>query len=183
MPKYMLKTVGADMTAYGGFVWPTGGPAVALDWDPNPVCGNGLHGVLWGQGDGALLNWDADAKWLVVEIGDDTPIVDLDGKVKIPHGFVVHCGDQLSATTDIMARGANGAVIGSTITGGYRSIITGGYGSTITGGDRSMLIVKWFDDLSERCRIAVGYVGEDGIEANTPYKLDDRGNFVAAESK
>ena len=59
MPNYILKTVKADGSAYGGFVWPleTGAIVVAPDWDSTPVCGGGLHGLLNGCGDGALLNW------------------------------------------------------------------------------------------------------------------------------
>lgn len=58
---YMLRTCAADMTAHGGFVWPKEGEVCAPDWRPDARCGNGLHGLLWGEGDGSLLNWSADA--------------------------------------------------------------------------------------------------------------------------
>ena len=93
--KHVLRTCDADMSAYGGFVWPKSGYVECSDWNPEPVCGGGLHGLLGGQGDGALLNWGPYAVWLVVEVDE---YVDLGGKVKFPSGNVVHCGDQLSAT-------------------------------------------------------------------------------------
>ena len=87
----VLRTCAADMTSYGGFRWPESGPVSCPDWKPKPVCGNGLHGFLWGEGDGSLISWDADSRWLVVEV-DPTTVVELKGKVKFPTGVVVFCG-------------------------------------------------------------------------------------------
>ena len=140
---YLLRTVAADMTSYGGFVWPTEGPVEAPDWDPTPECGGGLHGLLWGEGDGWLLNWSEDANWLVVEV-DVADVVALDGKVKVPRGVVVHCGSRQSATSHIVARGARGAPVPR---------------------------IRWWG--GKRYRLCVGYVGEDGIEANVAYKVVD----------
>ena len=69
---------------------------------------------------------------------------------------------------------------GSTLTGGGCSTLTGGYGSTLTGGYGSALQIKWWDHLASRERIATAYVGEDGIEANTAYKLDANQQFIKA---
>ena len=69
---------------------------------------------------------------------------------------------------------------GSTLTGGDGSTLTGGYGSTLTGGNYSTLQIKWWDHAAFRCRIATAYVGENGIEANTAYKLDDNYQFIKA---
>lgn len=195
MTKYMLKTVNADMAAYGGFVWPESGPVLAPDWDPRPVCGGGLHGLLWGEGDGTLLSFAADAKWLVVEIADDAEVVDLDRKVKINRGTVVFCGDRKGATDRIVALGARGAVVGAfvasgdygtstsgnggTSTSGYRGNSTSGYYGTSTSGDYGTICIWWWN--GSRRRLVVGYIGEDGLEANTPYRLDSAGKFVKAE--
>jgi hypothetical protein len=67
---------------------------------------------------------------------------------------------------------------GSTLTGGDYSTLTGGDRSTLTGGDYSTLSIKWHD--GRRYRIAIGYVGEDGIKANVPYRVQN-GKFVAVE--
>jgi hypothetical protein len=50
------------------FVWPKSGPVACDDFDPSPRCGHGLHGLLWGEGQGRLLDWTEDAAWLVVEV-------------------------------------------------------------------------------------------------------------------
>jgi len=156
----ILRTCNADMTAYGGFVWPASGPVEAPDWDPAANCGNGLHGWLWGDGDGSLGNWSADAKWLVVEV-DGEAVVDLDGKVKFPRGEVIYAGDRHVATAMICAHpGAAGKlVIGSTLTGGDGSTLTGGYGSTLTGGYRSTLTGGYRSTLTggDRSTLTGGY--------------------------
>jgi hypothetical protein len=64
---------------------------------------------------------------------------------------------------------------GSTLTGGDDSTLTGGYDSTLTGGYGSTLVVRWWDSGSDRYRIAVGQVGEDGIEPGKPYRWDPNG--------
>jgi hypothetical protein len=78
--------------------------------------------------------------------------------------------------------GGNGSIVTggyhSTVTGGDGSTVTGGEYSTVTGGDGSILSLKWFD--GKRTRIVTAYVGEDGIEPNVAYKLDDNGKFVRA---
>ena len=69
----------------------------------------------------------------------------------------------------------------STLTGGADSTLTGGDYSTLTGGVGSTLAIKWWDSKADRYRLAVGYVGEDGIEANVAYRCDDEGNLVRAD--
>ena len=214
---YILRTCASDMSSHGGFVWPESGHVAAPDWDARPVCGYGLHGFLWGEGSGSLADWSPDAKWLVAGV---TEWVDLDGKVKFPEAWVVHCGDRLSATTHIQALGARGAVVGVTATAGDRGTATAGYRGTATAGDSGTatagdsgtatagnrgtatagdsgtatagyrgtatagysgtVICKFYDRKADRWRFAVGYPGEDGIKANTPYRADDNGKLVEA---
>ena len=189
---YVLRTCAADMTSHGGFVWPREGVVEAPDWQPTADCGRGLHGFLWGEGDGSLADWSRDAVWIVSRINE---WIDLDGKVKFPRAEVVFSGSREDATAKIRELGANGAVIGSTLTGGHGSILTGGHGSILTGGDRStltggdysiltgghgsiltggdgsILCLSWRD--GNRHRIVVAYVGEDGVKADTAYRLRD----------
>jgi hypothetical protein len=61
---YMLRTCRPDMTSHNGFQWPTSGPVECPDWNPRAACGNGLHGLLHGEGDASLLDWSEDAQWL-----------------------------------------------------------------------------------------------------------------------
>jgi hypothetical protein len=131
----VMRTCAADMSSSRGFVWPESGPVACSDWSPVAECGNGLHGLLWGAGDGSLLDWSSDAKWLIVSVDADC-VVDLRGKVKFPAGEVVHCGDRLSATTFISADPRACAVVGGTATAGDSGTATAGYRGTATAGDR-----------------------------------------------
>ncbi len=113
----VLRTCNGEMRGYGGFQWPDEGPVSAPDFEPNAECGHGLHGLLWGEGDGSLLNWDPTAFWLVLEVETST-IIQLDGKVKFPSCIVVHKGTQLSATQFIYERAPERAIVGGTATAG-----------------------------------------------------------------
>ncbi len=134
----VLRTCNGDLTSKNNFTYPSSGPVQCPDWQPTAECGKGLHGLLWGQGDGTLLNWSQDAKWLVlrVEAGD---IVDLVDKVKFPKGEVVHCGDQLSATAYLLANSPADkarAVVGAHVSVGHRECALVGYKGHATAGIR-----------------------------------------------
>ena len=278
----VLRTCSADMTSHGSFKWPKRGPVSAPDWVDNFQCGHGLHGWLWGEGDGTLGHVDVpNAKWLVVRVlaseirhGKGHLL----GKCKFPRGYVVHCGDRKSATEYIMKHGASGkAVIGATVTAGdygtatagHRGTATAGHRGTATAGDcgiatagdygtataghygtatagdsatatagdcgtataghhgtamagycgtatagqggiatagvcgtatagdygtatagddgtamagrKGTICIQYYDAQSERYRIAVAYVGENGIMPNRKYTLNDSHEFVEVE--
>ena len=65
---------------------------------------------------------------------------------------------------------------GGTATTGRGGTATAGDKGTATAGYYGTLCIKHWD--GSRYRLNVAYVGEDGIKANTPYKLDNEGNFV-----
>ena len=171
----ILRTCNPDLTSHGGFQWPDAGPVQAPDWDPTPECGNGLHGLPWGEGDGSLLNWEPDARWLVVDVPTDT-LVDIDGKVKFPAGTVVHCGDRLSATAYLAADPRAGL---RAITGGTA---TAGDGGTATAGYRGTVVIRRWDREARRCRLVVGYIGENGLRAGVAYRLNEAGELTAVEA-
>ena len=207
----VLRTCDAEMKAYNRFEWPRTGPVKCPDWSPEAVCGRGLHGLLWGEGDGEQLNWNEGANWLVVRVLA-SDIVQLDRKVKFPAGEVVFCGDQNGATKYLLAapegrgRAISGAVVlagrGEAATAGYKGTATAGYKGTATAGNwgtatagesgtatagesgtatagkEGVLCIKWWD--GKRYRLVVGYVGEDGIQADKYYRLDDAGKFIPA---
>lgn len=184
---YVLRCCAPDMTSYDGFRWPESGPVEAPCWDPEPCCGFGLHGWLWGDGDASVSAYvdDNDARWLVVRVNAGS-VVDLDGKVKFPCGEVVFCGDRAAAAAEIVRLGASGTVIGAMVTAGYsgtatagdRGTATAGDGGTATAGDYGEIRIRWWG--GSRYRLAVGYVGEDGIEAGVPYVVRD-GRIVKKE--
>jgi hypothetical protein len=125
------------------FIWPEKGYVSAPDWSPEPCCGAGLHGWLWGAGDASHANGSLDARWLVVEV-DGRKLVELNGKVKFPEGWVVFCGPRPDAAAYIQQRapagtpviyGASTSGYGGTSTSGYGGTSTSGYGGTSTSGD------------------------------------------------
>jgi hypothetical protein len=235
------------MTSRGGFQWPTEGKVTAPDWNPEPECGGGLHGLLNGQGDAGLLDWLPDAVWVVARPG--RLLVDIDGeKVKCKTATVVYAGNRAGALTVLRTAGVTDPLPGDVVTSGdYGTSTSGDYGTstsgnhgtstsgyhgtstsgnygtstsgnegtstsgdygwstsgdygtstsgyygtstsgdygrstsgyrgTSTSGDYGTLAIRWWD--GSRYRLAVGYVGEDGIEPNVAYKLDDAGRFV-----
>ena len=165
----VLRTCAADLTSKNGFVWPSSGHVLCPDWAPTAECGHGLHGLLWGAGDGSLLDWSLDAKWLVVAV-EPSQLVALDGKVKFAAGEVVHCGDQASATAFLSRDPRAICVVGGTSTSGARG--------TSTSGDDGELRIRWRDSRANRYRTVIAYVGENGIKPNVPYRLNDVHEFV-----
>ena len=133
----VLRTCAADMTSYGGFQWPESGEVSAPDWDPDPgiECGRGLHGLLWGCGNGYLLDWSDSARWLVVSVAA-SDIRESRGKVRFGNGTVVYCGNREGATERLLKRApAGSAIVGATVTAGHRGTATAGYCGTATAGD------------------------------------------------
>jgi len=133
----MLRTVSADGCSHDGFRWPLteGAEVEATDWNPEPVCGGGLHGLLWGEGDGTLLDWSEGAQWLVIEAALADVVEIGSEKAKCRRATVRHVGDRLSATTYLLAHGCAGrAVVGATLSAGVRGTATAGYYGTATAG-------------------------------------------------
>ncbi|EAQ7631590.1 hypothetical protein D5540_25440, partial [Salmonella enterica] len=80
----------------------------------------------------------------------------------------------------------NNARIGSsgynariTATGNGSVVACAGSVGRIVLGENGCASVPWHD--GKRIRIAVAYVGENGIEANIPYYVNDEGQFVRVE--
>ena len=65
---------------------------------------------------------------------------------------------------------------------GYRGRSISGHGGTSTSGYGGIVVVGWWDGKAARLRLTVGYVGEDGIEANTTYRCSASGVLEAVRS-
>ncbi len=101
----VIRTTGSDGAAYGGFQWPreVGAIVTAPDWDPAPICGHGLHGLLDGDGNWSYLSDASDALWWIVEVVRAECVV-IDGdKVKFPRCRVKSIGQSAAAVREIMA--------------------------------------------------------------------------------
>lgn len=101
----VLKTISADGTSYGGFVYPEVGEYVeAPDWDGGLDCyaSGGLHGYAYGCGCGHALDWRRDAIWLVTMVDPDEGFVDdlggVGGGCKFRRGRVEYRGGRSGAT-------------------------------------------------------------------------------------
>ncbi|MGX0622379.1 hypothetical protein ACUXAV_005100 [Cupriavidus metallidurans] len=79
-------------------------------------------------------------------------------------------------------RGTATAGEGGTATAGEGGTATAGEGGTATAGEGGELRIQQWDAKSDRYRTRIGYVGEDGIKAETKYQLDDAGKFVEVQS-
>ncbi len=200
----ILRTCAADMTSYNGFVWPKSGPVKCPDWKPMMQCGHGLHGLLWGEGSAQYLDLSADARWLVFRAAL-TDLMhgegELTDKCKAARGTVEYCGDRDGAIAFLYANGAAGkAVVFSTATAGdrgtatagergtatagYRGTATAGYSGTATAGVGGVIAILHWNGKRYEARIA-RVKDEDGdgeLEPNTPYRLNDEGNFVKKET-
>jgi hypothetical protein len=293
----VLRTCNADMTSHGGFKWPDKGEVTCPDWDSEPVCGNGLHGLPWGKGNWSLLSSDRDAIWQVVEV-DTCGLVDIGGeKSKFRSGKVIFSGAMAQAVTMVLCHpdamqgadnissgdystaassgdgstAASSGALSTAASSGARSTAassgarstaassgarstaassgarstaassgarstaassgdgstaassgalstaaSSGDGSTaassgarstaassgaystaeskgkdtiamaagiscvVSAGENGCFASAWYDETANRNRIKVGYVGQRGIKADTPYRLDSAGKWVEA---
>ena len=190
----VLRTCDKNMKSFGGFQWPKSGRVEAPDWKPTKECGNGLHGLKEGRGDGSYLSWEESAIWQAVWVQEDL-ILEFDGKCKFPWCEVACVGDRKTVTDFMAANGCVEGVVGGTATAGDGGTATAGDWGTATAGDWGtatageggtatagyggiLNILYW---NGKRYRVAVFYVGEDGIEPNVAYGADESGKPIKKE--
>jgi len=146
MSKYVafaLRTCKSDMTAHGGFKWPKRGRVEAPDWNPELICGYGLHGLLHGVGNASDLyvhdEDESQLNYLVVGLTQDDfdAVVDLNGKVKFPGCNVLFVGSRDDAVKYIQKKNAKEyPVVYGTATAGDDGTATAGDDGTATAGNR-----------------------------------------------
>jgi len=85
----ILRKCNKDGSSSYGFKYGKVGERVTCpDWDPNPKCGNGLHGLKEGNGEWNLLDGD---DWLIIDADDQ--IIDIDkDKCKFNTGIILFRG-------------------------------------------------------------------------------------------
>ena len=74
-------------------------------------------------------------------------------------------------------RGTATAGESGTATAGESGTATAGNYGTATAGESGEIRIRWWDSKAQRYRTKIGYVGEDGIKADTAYKLNDNNEF------
>lgn len=67
-----------------------------------------------------------------------------------------------------------------TATAGDGGTATAGYGGTATAGDGGRVVLMWWDSKAMLSRVAVGYIGENGLLPNIPYRCNGEGVIVPA---
>ncbi len=159
-PTYMLRTCGADMRSHGGFLWPTSGLVTAPDWKAKAQCGNGLHGLLHGQGNQGLLSFEKDAKWLVVQV-ERSEVVAIDAlKEKVPRAIVVFVGAMDEAVAKLVELDSEAGPVHA-LPGGAASA-TGESGAASATGSRGAA-------SATGSRGAASATGESGAASATGY--------------
>ena len=86
---------------------------------------------------------------------------------------------QIGSSGNYARIGSSGNYARITATGKGSVVACAGSIERIVLGEGGCASVPWHD--GKRIRIAVAYVGENGIEANTPYYVNDEGQFVKVE--
>lgn len=175
----LLRSCRADFTAHGGYRWPNevGAECRPERWDPRPVCGDGLHGFLHGEGDAGLADWSETAQWLVFSAATADMVVIDSCKAKVAVARIEYVGKGENAgdrLRDCLAFMAAAGQLGALAMGVVRE---GGAGSTLTGGYGSTLIFRWYDYVAGRWRLATAEI--DTLKAKTPYTVKD-GKIVEA---
>ena len=134
----VLRTCDAKLQGHEGFQWPESGLVVAPDWNPDPKinCGEGLHGLAWGDGNWSLLSRDTDAKWLVVEVDAADLVPSCGGdKDRFRAGTVIYCGAEVGAVARVMCCPENFERIQSLAKG--KSSSSGDYSTAASSGYNS----------------------------------------------
>ena len=176
----IIRTCNAEMKSHGHFQWPVSGHVSAPDWKPTEECGNGLHGLLWGEGDGGLLDWSEDAKWLACSV-DMATIIHLGSKVKFPECEVVFVGDCKTVPEYVRVHGGEGkCIVSGTATAGDRGTATAGDRGTATAGYSGTIAIQYWSGKRYKMKIATvkDEDGEGDLKPNVKYRLNDNGEFV-----
>ena len=195
----VVRTVDPNGRSYGDFQWPLEAGAVceAPDWDPAPKCGQGLHGLAWGDGDWSLLDWSIEAKALIVEV-EAQSVVEIGGKIKFPRAVVreittlasaicrIACdtaritkrvADWIEETMAATKGGEAGNAAHLASSGDDATIAAAAKDCVAKAGPNGAIALAYHDGT--RMRFSVGYVGE-GLDADTWYRIDNAGQFVRA---
>lgn len=130
----VLRTCNSKLRSFGGFQWPKSGPVSAPDWEPTTECGNGLHGLLKGEGNSSmLLKTDPLTKWLAVLV-KEKDCIDLGGIVKFPSGNVIKVGTRDTVIAFIKKHHPEALCVYDKVTvGDYGTAVTGDSGTSIAG--------------------------------------------------
>ena len=206
----ILRRINKDGTSYGGFnKW--GKPdELNITVQPEkfvnqPTCGNGLHGWPWGMGLGDGSDYSVvDDRWLVIAAKPEDVVGNVGGstalKCKCREAVKIFDGTFAGAwalinngrhrliqamTRCVSSDGSQLAAsgYGSHLAASGKSSIAAaiGIGSIVAAGELGCIVAAYWSAAEDRYRVVVGYVGENGIEPNTNYRLNAQHQFEAVK--
>jgi hypothetical protein len=184
----VLRSCRSDMTSYGGFKWPRRGKVEASDWEETRECGNGLHGLLWGDGSDYLVTGNGDdANYLVCKV-KESDCVDINGKVKFPKATVVFVGSLDDAVAFIQKYAPEDAIInwgiravgrGKTVVVGREGVASAGSGGRAAAKGRGVVAVG-SSGTAVTGRFGVAAVGDAGSAVGSGCSVVAAGNWGKA---
>jgi hypothetical protein len=87
---------------------------------------------------------------------------------------------QLASSGDYSQLAASGSYSKLAASGDSSIAICVGIDGIVSAGENGCIALTWWDGSKHSYRIEVGYVGENGIKPNTPYRLNDEHKFEEA---
>ena len=84
---------------------------------------------------------------------------------------------QLASSGDYSKLASSGDYSQLAASGYYSIVISAGLNGIASAGENGCIALTWWDDTKKSYRIEVGYIGENGIKPNTPYRLNDEHKF------
>ena len=158
---WLIKACSADAEVASG-----NHSQLAASGDDSRLAASGNHSRIAASGNYSRLAASGNHSRIAAS-GDDSQLAASGyGSQLAASGY----GSQLAASGDCSQLAASGD----------DSLVMGAYNSRAKAGPNGAIALAWHDGT--RPRIAVGYVGE-GLEADTWYRLDDNGAFVADSGK
>ncbi|MCT1263750.1 hypothetical protein N0621_09330 [Pseudomonas aeruginosa] len=165
---YGTATAGYKGTATAGYK----GTATAGDWGTATA---GYNGTATAGNEGTATAGD----WGTATAGNEgTATAGYKGTATAGDWGTATAGNEGTATAGDWGTATAGNE--GTATAGYKGTATAGYKGTATAGKKGEIQIRYWDEKTERYRTVIGYIGEDGLEPDVPYKLNADRKFVRA---
>ena len=135
--------------------------------------------------------------WLAATLPCDASVLIQCGPARFQRTFEAAKLAEKASSGDLSKAASSGNLSTAASSGDYSTAASSGnYSTAASSGENTIAMAAGFNctvragvggcfascwtDHSGRIRIAVGYVGEGGINADTPYRLDSEGNWQEA---
>ena len=153
---------------------------LAASGDYSKLAASGHNSTLAASGDGSKLAASGDYSKLAAS-GYNSKLAASGYNSKLAasghNNTLAASGDysKLAASGDGSKLAASGDGSKLAASGKNSICMAAGYASTARVGEKGVIVLPYYDGI--RTRVAVGYVGENGIEPNVEYKVNNNGIF------